>query len=377
MVLTGLNVRYRPPEIFTTNGYDTKAKGDLPKELRPRTRGVVMPYLSAPERMSKASKFAIDFWTQKKRMDAADEHKESVRLLLGMKATAPDPVYNVRVVNPYTGGGPGNSGANASVNDNSTPPPPAPRPSRPPPVDDIAQIHPATNTITTDSSNAVNHLVHDSTSAQDAMEVDRPLQQVVTNNHFYQNQHTNLNHLVQNFTNNENHLHQLYATQNNQFNAYVNNNAIQNTLHQNMVQNHNNYQQHLHNNQLQQNLYNNNNQLHLHNNVQNNNQLQQHLHNNVQNNNHLHLQNPNSNYIMPGLAQELIRPAMGPLGINGRPPRLAIQGPGTLRIENVTSDNNSALVIRPKKRRSPITSQDNLNQSSSSTAPLVPYRRPR
>lgn len=378
MVLTGLNVRYTPQPMSTINGFDARASSQLPKELRSRTPAIIKPYLSPPERISKAGKFAIDFWNQKKRMDAADERKENVRILLGLReppSDTPQTVYNVRMVNPNSGGNtPESFFTNGPHNPNGLAPSSAPRRPPPPPTADIGEINPVGNQITTVSSANIADAVERATGGQnDRMLLDPPLQQLVTNNHFYDNRQ---HQLVQTFTNNENQLNQMLAVQNNsQYNAFINNSMLQNNLQQNIVNN--TLQQ---NDQRQQ-------QLNLH---QTNNNLQ-HVDNRQQ---HLNAHQHNNTINIPGL---MTPPTVGRprlqtqsrlphLGINGRPPMLAIDGPGSsVVVQDITEEAALVPSDSRKRRRRDSTPSTNprlllndameIDQSSSSKSALVPFRR--
>ncbi|KAJ3029757.1 hypothetical protein HDV00_009443 [Rhizophlyctis rosea] len=115
----------------------TKKGGKLPSDLTPRPEPKpVMPFVGPAPKLSKADKFAVDFFRTEKRLQTEDEHQEAlIRQSGGVVPPTLQVVRNVNVVNMPNFTQVRSSGANSNINSGGpgAPPPSNDYPKRPPP----------------------------------------------------------------------------------------------------------------------------------------------------------------------------------------------------------------------------------------------------
>jgi|SRR6478609_191172 len=211
-----------PQKVSVDTGIRSSIK-TLPQELLTRKeQKAVLPFLSAPRILSKAEKFATDFYKRTKELEEIDAYHERVRTDLKLPETeVPLKPKEVKVVNVDEIVKKVNDGI--SLNPGVAPvamPPPLPpssgRRSSSTQTDNMVQINPLTREISTTSTQTMREMADASTSARPTiatgstqtdvepmtggdlarMSLDPPLQQIV-NNYTYQNQHTINNFLQQ------------------------------------------------------------------------------------------------------------------------------------------------------------------------------------
>jgi hypothetical protein len=210
------NVQLLPRPERGINGVDRKKK-TLPADLLPRKQQAsAMPYLSAPRLLSKAEKWATDFYTRQKELQQSDTYHENLRQQLNLpERSLPIRPLDVRVVNIEELKNSREHGLNdgvdpASVLGGAYPGPGGggggrPVPKGKGPDHDMAQLNPYTKEISTTATQTMNQMVDAATSPSSSlpssptasappatggdlalMSLDPPLQQVVNNYHNYQ-----------------------------------------------------------------------------------------------------------------------------------------------------------------------------------------------
>ncbi|KAJ3050038.1 hypothetical protein HK097_008988 [Rhizophlyctis rosea] len=240
-----------PEKISVNTGIKSNIK-QLPPELLTRNeQKAILPYLSAPRVLSKAEKWATDWFHRTKELEEADAYHERIRLQINLpERSVPLQPKEVRVVNMDEIVGKITKGINDNVGPSPPPPPQGPPPAPPSSrnggkgkaVDNVAQINPLTREISTTSTQTMREVAEAATSARPSvatgstqtddeprtggnvtMALDPPLQQIV---HNYQNYHT-VNNYLQN--------HQTDVVHNTMLNTHnqvmVDARSVQNVLH--------------------------------------------------------------------------------------------------------------------------------------------------
>jgi hypothetical protein len=258
MSVRTLNYRPAPEPTIGVNMTAHSKKATLPKEFLPvRTLADVGPKMKAAPKLSKATKFARDFLEEKKRMELLDVYKEKLSQQLNtnsgyeqqvgtntfVTAALQQPKEKAINIIPTLHGD----------NDPAKPPPAPTLPPQPKPIDpeDIVDSPHLPEPPTPPKQGPPAALENP------AMELDPPLQQIVTN--YYNTHHHNQLHNFNTF--NYHNLHQ---------NAYLNHNYNQNNLTQSYNQNNLTQNAYLTQNNLTQNAFVNQNSLYQ-NNVSTNN----------------------------------------------------------------------------------------------------------
>ena len=215
-----------PPKVSVVTGIHSNIKQLPPELLRRKGQKQVLPFLSSPGVLSKAEKWATQWYNRTKELEENDAYHERIRTQLNLpERNLPLNANEVREMNldEIT------AKITRGVNDNITPvamPNPQLPPTRPPSnrggkkassqTDNVAEINPLTRENTTTSTQTMREMADASTSAKPTvatgstqtdkeprtggdlalMSLDPPLQQIVPNYH-YQNMQTVNNYLQQ------------------------------------------------------------------------------------------------------------------------------------------------------------------------------------
>ena len=265
------NVNILPQRVIGLNGIKSKAR-NLPADLLPRKEQKnIMPALSAARVLSKAEKFATDWFNRTKELEALDAYNERIRKDLNLPNNTPPltpkevKVVNLDEIKKQTV---------HIVNDNVAPraaPYPQP-PAGPPgpsgggrPGDNMAQIHPVTRELSTTSTQTMRDTANAATSTVNVtsagmstqtdpepsdeelgrMAVDPPLQQIVQNHTNYHTVNNYLQHHQHNYLQQQEFNHNLTLNNYHQVvqNTQMTSNILNQTLHQQNVLNYLNLQQ--------------------------------------------------------------------------------------------------------------------------------------
>lgn len=269
------NVNLLPRKISVNTGIRSNVK-TLPRELLTRKeQRQTLPYLSAPRVLSKAEKWATDWFHRTKELEQADAYHERIRLQLNLPETGtPLRAKDVRIVNLDELTKKMTKGVNDNVNPSPLPNPQLPQ--RLPPsqrnagsqTHNVAQINPLTRELSTTSTQTMREMADASTSARPTvatgttqtdkeppsgedmalMSLDAPIQQIVNN---YANNYNTVNHILHQHHNEYNQLNQ-YATLNNYHQVMNDSRSVQNVIQNNLHQQ--NLLQHLENRPTTQNV---------------------------------------------------------------------------------------------------------------------------